>query len=212
MKGLIVKDFYILKGTISTTITILIILTVYCLFRGYGIGLVIIPTLIFAATTTSSLKLDWAVNWDMKALTMPISREIIIRSKYLELICLCDIGTVIGWSLASIQNVFTNVFSWYIIINFGLLSLALGIIGGSFHILLVYKFGGKNLENSEILLFMAYGISVGIIGIIVWGLKFIFVINFKNFSIIPIIILLISIFASICTYKSTVMLYRKKEL
>ena len=49
MKGLVIKDLYILKGTIATTLTILTILIVYCLLRGYGIGLVIIPTLIFAA-------------------------------------------------------------------------------------------------------------------------------------------------------------------
>lgn len=212
MKGLIVKDLYILKGTISTTLTILAILILYCLIRGYGIGLVIIPTLIFAAMTTSSIKLDWAVNWDKKALTMPINRESIIRSKYLELIILCVIGAMLGWGGASVQNIFTNTLSSYIIINFELLSLALGIMGGSFHILFVYTFGGRSLENSEILLFMAYGISVGIIGMLVWGLKFVFVIKFEIFSFVPILILVLSIFVSICTYYITVMLYKKKEL
>lgn len=212
MKGLVIKDLYILKGTIATTLTILAILIVYCLLRGFGIGLVIIPTLIFAATTTSSLKLDWAADWDKKALTMPINRKLIIQSKYLELICLCVIGTIIGEISANIQNLFTNALSNLIILNFGLLSLALGIIGGSFHILLVYRFGGKSLENSEILLFVAYGISVGIMGIFVWGLKFVYTINFEAFSAVPLIILLASIIVSICTYKITIILYEKKEL
>ena len=212
MKGLVIKDLYILKGTIATTLTILTILIVYCLFRGYGIGLVIIPTLIFAATTTSSLKLDWAVNWDKKALTMPINRKLIIQSKYLELVCLCVIGAIIGGISANIQNMFTNALSNYMILNFGLLSLALGIIGGSFHIMLVYKFGGKSLENSEILLFVAYGISVGIMGIFIWGLKFVYIINFEAFSIVPIINLLASIIISICNYKLTFISYAQKEL
>lgn len=212
MKGLIIKDLYILKGTIATTLTILAILIVYCLFRGYGIGLVIIPTLVFAATTTSSLKLDWAVNWDKKALTMPINRKLIIQSKFLELVCLCIIGAIIGGISANIQNIFTNALSNYMILNFGLLSLALGIIGGSFHIMLVYRFGGKSLENSEILLFVAYGISVGVMGVLMWGLKFVYIINFEAFSVVPIIILLASIIISICAYKLTFIIYAKKEL
>jgi hypothetical protein len=212
MKGLIIKDLYILKGTIATTLTILAILIVYCLFRGYGIGLVIIPTLVFAATTTSSLKLDWAVNWDKKALTMPINRKLVIQSKFLELVCLCIIGAIIGGISANIQNIFTNALSNYMILNFGLLSLALGIIGGSFHIMLVYRFGGKSLENSEILLFVAYGISVGVIGVLMWGLKFVYIINFEAFSVVPIIILLASIIISICAYKLTFIIYAKKEL
>jgi hypothetical protein len=182
------------------------------LFRGYGIGLVIIPTLVFAATTTSSLKLDWAVNWDKKALTMPINRKFIIQSKFLELVCLCIIGAIIGGISANIQNIFTNALSNYIILNFGLLSLALGIIGGSFHIMLVYRFGGKSLENSEILLFVAYGISVGVMGVLLWGLKFVYIINFETFSVVPIIILLAAIIISICAYKLTFIIYAKKEL
>lgn len=212
MKGLIIKDLYILKGTIATTLTILAILIVYCLFRGYGIGLVIIPTLVFAATTTSSLKLDWAVNWDKKALTMPINRKLVIQSKFLELVCLCIIGAIIGGISANIQNIFTNALSKYIILNFGLLSLALGIIGGSFHIMLVYRFGGKSLENSEILLFVAYGISVGVMGVLMWGLKFVYIMNFEAFSVVPIIILLAAIIISICAYKLTFIIYAKKEL
>jgi hypothetical protein len=212
MKGLIIKDLYILKGTIATTLTILAILIVYCLFRGYGIGLVIIPTLVFAATTTSSLKLDWAVNWDKKALTMPINRKLIIQSKFLELVCLCIIGAIIGGISANIQNIFTNALSNYMILNFGLLSLALGIIGGSFHIMLVYRFGGKSLENSEILLFVAYGISVGVMGVLMWGLKFVYIINFEAFSVVPIIILLAAIIISMCAYKLTFIIYTKKEL
>lgn len=211
MKGLIMKDLYILKGTISTTITILTILILYCLLRGYGIGLVIIPTLIFAATTTSSLKLDWAVNWDKKVLTMPISRKSIIRSKYLELVCLCGIGEVVGCGLAYLQNLFCNDLNNYIIINFGLLSLALGIMGGSFHILFAYMFGGKNLENSEILLFLAYGISVGIMAIFLWGIKSTFALDFEKLSIIPILILVLALLVCIWAYKFTVIQYKKKN-
>jgi hypothetical protein len=168
--------------------------------------------LVFAATTTSSLKLDWAVNWDKKALTMPINRKLIIQSKFLELVCLCIIGAIIGGSSANIQNIFTNALSNYIILNFGLLSLALGIIGGSFHIMLVYRFGGKSLENSEILLFVAYGISVGVMGVLMWGLKFVYIMNFEAFSVVPIIILLAAIIISICAYKLTFIIYAKKEL
>lgn len=212
MKGLIIKDLYILKGTISTTITILIILIVYCLIRGYGIGLVIIPPLIFAATTTSSLKLDWAVDWDKKVLTMPISRRQIIKSKYIELICLCTIGTAIGLISANINNFFVATLSKNIILNIGVLSLALSILGGSFHIMLAYRFGGRSLENSEILLFVAYGISVAVVGICIWGLNFVLSVNFEEFSMTPIIILGLSFFLCICNYIFTVLLFQKKEL
>lgn len=169
-------------------------------------------TLIFAATTTSSLKLDWAVNWDKKVLTMPISRKSIIRSKYLERVCLCGIGEVVGCGSAYLQNLFYNDLNNYIIINFGLLSLALGIMGGSFHILFAYMFGGKNLENSEILLFLAYGISVGIMAIFLWGIKSTFALDFEKLSIIPILILVLALLVCIWAYKFTVIQYRKKEL
>jgi hypothetical protein len=78
--------------------------------------------------------------------------------------------------------------------------------------MLVYRFGGKSLENSEILLFVAYGISVGVMGVLMWGLKFVYIMNFEAFSVVPIIILLAAIIISICAYKLTFIIYAKKEL
>lgn len=212
MRGLFLKDFYILKGTISTTLTILIILIIYCLIRGYGIGLVIIPPLLFAATTTSSLKLDWSVDWDKKALTMPISRKEIVKSKYFELLFLSILGTIVGIISLYISNFFEHNLSQYLILNIGILSLALSILGGSFHIMFAYKFGGASLENSEILLFMAYGISVAMLAICIWGIKLVCPINLQFFSFIPVLILFITVFICAINYFLTVLCFLNKEM
>lgn len=212
MKGLILKDLFIIKETLSTTIAIIVILLVYCIIRGYGIGLIVIPPLIFSATTTSSLKLDWAAKWDKEVLTMPITRKMIIQSKYIELLSLCVLGAFSGIMLDIIYNFVVNERNTFLIFNIAMYTLALGIISGSIHIYLAYKIGGNNLENSEILLFIAFGIGTCAMAAFLWIIKKFVILDFNLFSVTTIILVITSVIISIIMCELTTVVYSKREI
>ena len=212
MKGLVLKDMYIIKGTILTTATIIAILMLYCVIRDFSIGFVIIPPIIFAATTTSTFKLDWAIKWDKKALTMPVTRKEIVFSKYFELIFLCLTGTLVGFTIENIYNFFKKSVSFVMVANLAVVSLSFAIICGSFHIMLIYKFGGDYLENSELLLFGASGISIAILALCLYIFRFFVTIQLDGISFVPVVLFLISLFVYFVTYRMSVVLYSAKEL
>lgn len=212
MRGLILKDFWILKDTIKTTLAILVILLVYCLFRQQAIGLVIVPTLICAATSTSSLKLDYGMKWDKLALTMPINRKDIVRSKYIELLILCVFGLIMGIVFEIAANIVGYIEMNINTIYIGIICGALGLVSGSVHLFLLYKFGGDNLENSEILLFVAYGIGIAVTAAILFVYRSILEISFGNIGFLSLIYLSVAFCVLLISYKMSVLSYSKKEL
>lgn len=212
MRGLILKDFWIIKDTIKTTLAILVILLVYCLFRQQAIGLVIVPTLICAATSTSSLKLDYGMKWDKIALTMPINRKDIVRSKYIELLILCVFGLIMGIIFGIVANIVGYIEMNSNTIYIGIICGALGLVSGSVHLFLLYKFGGDNLENSEILLFVAYGIGIAVTVAILFVYRSILEMSFGNIGFLSLIYLSVAFCVLLISYKMSVLSYSKKEL
>lgn len=211
MKGLLIKDFILLKKAITNTLVIAIILTGYCLFRGLSIGVVIIPTLLCAAIATSSLKLDWSTRWDKIVLTMPVNRNNLVFSKYVELLILATSGLLIGIVLVVFKSFFNPDISIGTSIVIGIVCFAMGLISGSIHMLLAYKFGGDNLENSEILLLAAYGIGGAVIAGIVFIRKLLDI-GVEHTWLLAFFCVVIALLVFFVAYKGSSLLYSNKEL
>lgn len=212
MRGLIIKDFFVLKDTIKTTAAILVILIIYCLFRQQTIGLMIVPTLICAATATSSLKLDVGIKWDKIALTMPIERKDIVCSKFIELFIISALGLIMGVLFGGLAGIVWQDFLTWTSIYIGIMSLSIGLISGSIHLFLLYRFGGDNFENSEILLFLAYGIGIAICAAIFLFWINVLKISRGNIGLISLICLLVAFFVSFTLYKLSALLFYKKDV
>ena len=95
MKGLIIKDFLNLRNTIKTMlITILIYLLFFISYDpSFLSGLLI---MIFCLQSLSTFSYDEYANWDVFALSLPISRKELVLSKYIVFAIFPIAGTILS--------------------------------------------------------------------------------------------------------------------
>ena len=95
MKGLIIKDFLNLRNNIKTMlITILIYLLFFISYDpSFLSGLLI---MIFCLQILSTFSYDEYANWDVFALSLPISRKELVLSKYIVFAIFPIAGTILS--------------------------------------------------------------------------------------------------------------------
>ncbi len=163
MKGLILKDFINLKrnfkifGVLSLLYTLLAITSKD---TGFLSGVI---TMLFAILTLSLYSYDDLAKWDIFALTMPITKEDMVRSKYIMLILL----TLLGTAFSSIVSISINI----VIKKVDFLDPVSNSLIGAFVVIVLYsillpfiiKFG---VEKARLILFITMFIPFVIASII----------------------------------------------
>lgn len=147
MKGLILKDFYLLKQ-LKTTFGIMFILSIIILFaneKGDNLTFIIgYMTMIGAMSVVNTISYDETNNSNLFLMTLPISKKLYTIEKY----CF---GTIIGIMFWAISLVITTIFiiikqvdiKWieYLIISVSLLGLLFILL--SMMIPIELKFGAE---------------------------------------------------------------------
>ncbi len=96
MTGLILKDFINLKKNVKI-FAVLAVLYGFMAFTTTDASFFSsMFTMLIAILTLSVYSYDELAKWDVYALTMPVSREDIVRGKYIIMLLLTFIGAVIG--------------------------------------------------------------------------------------------------------------------
>lgn len=96
MKGLLLKDLYNLKRIAKQYILITLFFAVWCVIMKNESMFTIMVTMSSAMMVLTSISYDEAAHFDKYALTLPISREDLVKSKYLLLLTLMGAGFGIG--------------------------------------------------------------------------------------------------------------------
>ncbi len=151
MRGLILKDFYNMKSSLLILACVLVFLEVLSIIQGESSGsitttiLVMIPMII----ATNTIGMDEKTKWDNYAMTMPITRKDIIKSRYLTLVIIVTLTTtvIIGINIF-IQDLNGEIFLYKILENISF-ELSIGIILSAVIILIICKLG---LEKARIAL------------------------------------------------------------
>lgn len=92
MKGLIRKDFLLIKRSMGSTLLILAFLVVlFSTMMGVSAGMAMIP-LTFTILILGSFTLDDTAQWDLYALSTPTVKSRVVLAKYLSSILLTIIG------------------------------------------------------------------------------------------------------------------------
>ncbi len=105
MKGLILKDFINLKKNfrIFGILSLLYIFMAYVMKdAGFFSSIV---TMLFAILTLSLFSYDDMAKWDIYALTMPVTKDSMVSSKYIMLLLLTLLGTVFSSIISIIMNI-----------------------------------------------------------------------------------------------------------
>lgn len=104
MRGLLLKDFYNLLKLLKQYLIIFTGMTIWAYFMKSPILVGFYAIFINASLILSSFSYDEYARFDKYVLTMPVSREMLVREKYVLLLILMGSSTVLGISLAGILN------------------------------------------------------------------------------------------------------------
>lgn len=152
MKGLLIKDFLLLRSYLRT-IGLLLVLFFFCSLPtgpAFFSGVVLIEAVMLAVSTFSY---DDMAKWNTYMLSMPVSRKTAVQEKYVLSFLLSLIGIV----LATAGGILTGVIHGNLDIR-----LVLGTVGGclaaaclyvSVMIPLTYRFGAEKMRMMLILVF-----------------------------------------------------------
>ncbi|SDO24952.1 ABC-2 family transporter protein [Eubacterium maltosivorans] len=140
MKGLIIKEFLGMRRYFR----ILAVLMVLYIFMAFGMA----STSIFSGVNAilvmicalSSFNYDSYNHWDEFAMTLPLSRADLVKSKYLFILLLCAFGTVITLALSLVIGRMIHVSIEEILIG-TLCSALVALFLGALATPIIYKFG-----------------------------------------------------------------------
>lgn len=160
MKGLLLKDFYIIREGL-----LMLILTFIAV--GAGLAILISPwVLIIIAATTLSLQAattiqnDKSTQWNKFSATLPISRTQIVKSKYLLYMILCITGIVLGIVVSLVASVFKHEFDVYNMFSYSCLAIIVSLLPGSVSIPCAFFF---DEEKSILGLILSYIVTSGML-------------------------------------------------
>ena len=165
MLGLIKKDLLMIKGNMRQVMLFLIVFLILALQENNII--VIVPVFVSMMIFITTFSYDEYNKWDAYAITLPISRKDIVKSKYITSVILWLIALLVTVVIVGIMGVFEQNIDYFEM--FGM------ILGCVFSIVLleaimfplIFKFG---VEKGRIGLFVGVFAIAGLLGFIFTGI------------------------------------------
>lgn len=190
MKGLFLKDFYIMRANILVVIISCIIITI-------GLSMLISPSVIIimtavplCMTVTGTIISDKKTKWTEFASTLPVSKNEIISSKYITYILWSIIGIIFGTMVCMITIEIMNITDNNIIMFLGF-SVIITLLTGSFTIPCNFMLSE---EKSMIGTILAYSMTSGILALSIFIIRKVFNIGNINQTILIINIINIVVY------------------
>lgn len=210
MKGLIKKDFLLIKSNLKSFIVIILVFTLFSM-KGEGFDVSFILPFLAIMMFISTFSWDEFNNFNAYAITLPIGRRNIVKSKHISAIIFIAIDTIIGLIISYLTTILSkNIFDIEVILSnlFGTI-LGLSIILAIW-LPIVYKFG---VEKGRIMLFVGVFAIVFLCATLSKLFDFTSLINFLNSldKVLFIAIPLASIAIMVISYLISVRIYLKKE-
>ena len=144
MNGLLYKDLLNLRSTFKMYLAFLIIFGVIFIPSGNPLAVYILVIMFGVTIPMTALSFDAAAKWDRYALTMPVTRNGIVRTKYQIMLMLTGLGVGITAVLTGIINrISPGHLTFGIIdpVSLLLFLLTTGLLIGSIVLPAAYKFG-----------------------------------------------------------------------
>lgn len=164
MKGLILKDLYNLRKY-SIMVFVILAFNGMLMFMMDSVHfLCSFITLMLAATAFNSFAYDIQCKWDEYALSMPITKKDIVKSKYILALLFILFGTVLSIFIGLLRNIFKQTNN---IADTLTASYTIFVIAALFVCLLlplVYKFG---FERSRVIIIAIMGIPIAAVLVII---------------------------------------------
>lgn len=209
MNALVLKDLLNLRNSMKTIVIMMIIFGIIFIPTGNVITLYFLLMIFGAMLPSTSISYDDMAKWDKFALTMPLKKKDIVRSKFILMIVL----TVISLAIAVLATAIIYAFNPSLLtsVNINPLSMlavifALGPLYGSLALPILYKFGSEKARYVMIFIMVLAGAAV--LGIFMIFGNIIGSVNPIAATVLPLAVSLVIMFIS---YKLSCRIYEKKE-
>lgn len=171
MLGLIKKDLLLLKTNTKVFIFIILFYILFGVTSDFGPAIITaMLTMVMGMMVLSTIQWDEQTKWHSYALTTPVSRKMLVISKYLLSLITIAIGAITGFIcsiiVALIKNLVFNAPKYSfdteaLVITFAVFAVMLLI--NAILLPAIYKFG---VEKSRIILLVLVGLPVFIISVL----------------------------------------------
>lgn len=210
MWGLIRKDLYSLSGSVKSIVLLMIVFGVIFIPQSGGLAFISVTVFIMASLVISTISLDNAVKWDKYALTLPLSRQDIVKSKYVLLLLLSVIGAVIGLVACAIYEIVVNENLPAEMLQMGLLMATMAVAIFSIVLPIIYKYG---VEKARVLMMLCIFLPVVVVLSLVYlaensGVD----LAFLDGPLLTVLTMLIAAAAFIVSYFISVRIYTRQDL
>lgn len=210
MKGLLLKELFMLRKSWLTITILTVTFAVVGIFSGET-GMLLIVPLFMSVWSVSFMNMDEVSKWQQYSLALPYGRRKIVLSKYLMILILnaLSIVFIIIAYLISIA-LGKNVFSADLLLTLIFLSLIMGIVYPSLLLPLVYKL---NTEKGRMVLMIINGIVGGVSVALLQTSSILSDNIFKGIAgFLPLIILAVVAVLYLLSWQLSVKIYEKRDL
>lgn len=213
MKGLIYKDFVMLRKQLTTYLVFLIVYGGFCIAGVFPTSILVALVAVVGLTVPlSSVATDDATHWDRYAVSTPVSRRGIVAGKYLFAVLVILLGAAVTavlmllfWSFGMADASLEELLSMVAACIF--LTLLLNAVTLPF----LLKYGAEKARMISMVLFVSiFGGSILVGGLISRGLE---LPRFPDWVLLsgPILLAVFCVAAYLVSYLISLNIYRKKE-
>lgn len=156
MKGLLLKDYYMMRDSSFIMILIMAILGVVLAVLSSPWYLLVIATSSLSMAAVTTISNDKITQWDKFSSTLPVSRAQIISSKYYMYVFLAILGIVLGAIVSISVLVLKQSFDADSLIMYSCLAIIISLLPGSVNIPLSYLL---EAEKSVVALILSYVVT-----------------------------------------------------
>ena len=208
MKGVLLKDLYIAKSGIVIALVCLFVLAFGFSFLLDVSSVLMLAPAISTIAVYNSITSDASSKWNKNVITMPVSRDQIIGTKYILYILLSAAGIIVVLAALGILSMLGAAVTVYALLFNTSIGVSAALLAGGISLPCVYFF---DPEKSQIVFLISFIASSGIITALVLLINLFMPVK-DNTLLAFYIVLAISFAWFVVSYKIAAVLYRKRDI
>lgn len=208
MKGVFLKDLYIAKSGIVIALVCLFVLAFGFSFLLDVSSVLMLAPAISTIAVYNSITSDASSKWNKNVITMPVSRDQIIGTKYILYILLSAAGIIVVLAALGILSLLGAAVTVYALLFNTSIGVSAALLAGGISLPCVYFF---DPEKSQIVFLISFIASSGIITALVLLINLFMPVK-DNTLLAFYIVLAISFAWFVVSYKIAAVVYRKRDI
>ena len=208
MKGVLLKDLYIAKSGIVIALVCLFVLAFGFSFLLDVSSVLMLAPAISTIAVYNSITSDASSKWNKNVITMPVSRDQIIGTKYILYILLSAAGIIVVLAALGILSLLGAAVTVYALLFNTSIGVSVALLAGGISLPCVYFF---DPEKSQIVFLVSFIASSWIITALVLLINLFMPVK-DNTLLAFYIVLAISFTWFVVSYKIAAVLYRKRDI